>query len=435
MKLIIFFCSLVGAIIFSVYYGNVINLSEKSYVNSIFFASLYGFVVYMLYPLIARFSLASPIGIYSTFLFYYYISGIFNISEYRDYIDIGYWFSCLLVACGALFFGNWLTGIVLGNSRGERIFFDVKYPYALLIVAVLFAVYMYAKNGLLIISPEDRFGSSTVVSYMCEIAIFSVAALYAHYIYNGGSLWFIPVGLFCVIATGYRNQTAMLLLAVVFIYFLSNRDKIVYSNKSRVYFSAIVSLILLLSSLSFISRNDNSLGRTLPWQDLVRYYNINNHDAVLPFLTIHMSAREGMGVSEIALERIGDVGEFIDRKYLFFMDYLTMLPGESITPGRVLGVVVNLRDDSSLTPSILGGLSISYGMPGIFVFFLISGIIFGVLWKKFVLTRHPFYLMANSVFVVYMFELTNRGFFKPMYLFVFLIVIGFYVKNKNIRSD
>lgn len=430
-RYLLIFCASIGGLAFSVYYGNISDFSEKSYFNAVFFALIYSSLVYFIYPLIANFSLSSPIGFYSTFIFYYYISGIVNISEYRDYVSVYYWLSCLLIAIASLFFGNFAAKRIFKQNNLKIVTFSVDYPYIILTVSVLFAIYMYAKNGILILSPEERFSSSTAVSYMCELAIFSVAALYSNSIYRGGSLWFIPVGFFCVVATGYRNQTAMFMLVLFISYFLSNRDKILFSGKSRQYFSVVVFLILFLSSVSFISRNDSSVGRTLPWQDLVRYYNISNHDAVLPFLTIHMAAREGMGVSEMALERIADVNEFIDKKYLFFMDYLTMLPGESVTPGRVLGIVVNLREDSSLTPSILGGLSISYGFSGVALFFCLSGMVFSVLWDNFLKTKSPFYLMANSIFVVYMFELTNRGFFKPMYFLVFLVILGLYVKNKN----
>ncbi|PAE09426.1 hypothetical protein CHI12_01125, partial [Terribacillus saccharophilus] len=185
--------------------------------------------------------------------------------------------------------------------------------------------------------------------------------------------------------------------------------------------SLIVSVLLVLFSLLYILRIENS-DNLYDFDKMTEFYDIPSPQLTLLLLPFHLQSREAMGVSEVAIERIDEINKYIDSNMLFIQDLVTLLPGDQVSAGNVLGIVVNLNPNVSLTPGLLGGLYLSYGLIGIISGLFILGCLVQYVWKKYLLTNSPYYLTLVTITSAYIIELINRGFFKPMYLIVFLIL-------------
>ncbi|WP_162125023.1 hypothetical protein [Pseudoxanthomonas taiwanensis] len=397
-------------------------------------------LAYILYPTIVRVARKPHIA-YIAILSLYYISGLLPITTYRGYIDIQQWVIVLITAIVSFCAGS-LGGNRLGTNGGASTHSYRKWFGTLVLVASsLSALYIVASFGLVFFNPEARFNIPAKLSYVVEFSIPVVISNFAYQITQrkrlAPSMFALPICTLAMLFTlGYRNQPILLVMGILFALFMSTRETARFA-RYRLGFALMLPVFLFLFGYSYLVRTNNSVGRTLSWEETIREFQVVLPEFSLPYIPLHLAAREGMGVAEASLERADEISEHVSKPLFFFSDFLTLLPGYSLTSGRVLGMVVNGREDSSLTPSILGGLYISYGKTGVAIFFAIAGLIMARLAKAYSLHRDPRILAILSIFFVYMLELMNRGIFKPMYVFVLIIAALLFKRSpsKNRTAD
>ncbi len=358
----------------------------------------------------------------------YYGFGIVSFTTYRGYINQYMWAGILLLAVA-----SYLVGRQIGRRTSQLPTDAPSYRlkswacYGILIASTGAALSIVATHGLVLLNPEARFGVSAKASYLVELSIPVVLSKFCiDMIRQQRFRWFMlglpALALLMLLCLGYRNQPILLVLGIGLIVLMSLKDD-AKVKRFRLAFAAIAPVAMFSFGLSYLIRTNNSIGRTLSWQGMIREFDVKLPEFSLPYIPLHLASREGMGVAEASMERADDMSSYIERSWFFFSDFLTMLPGYSLTSGRILGMVVNGREDSSLTPSILGGLMIGYGYIGVVVYFLLSGWLLGKLTVRFNVTRDPKTLALLTICFLYTLELMNRGIFKPMYLIAPLVTV------------
>ncbi|WP_217996351.1 hypothetical protein, partial [Alicyclobacillus shizuokensis] len=145
--------------------------------------------------------------------------------------------------------------------------------------------------------------------------------------------------------------------------------------------------------------------------------------SVFVLIPLHLNAREDLGVAQLAMDRLTELTNYVQPRWFFFHDMVTLLPGKQLTSGQILGRVVNHSDTSSLTLGLIGGLWISYGVSGIVVFFLLCGRLISYWWNRYIMSGKWIHQALLVVGLDYLLELTNRGMFKPMYIIGPIIVM------------
>ncbi|WLR61561.1 oligosaccharide repeat unit polymerase [Guptibacillus hwajinpoensis] len=379
-------------------------------------------------------SIKHPLKLYLLFYSGYYLSGIINISDYRGYINETFWFFQVIIGLVAILIGWSIGKYKMKNNSYSRAEYDLNKPLIFIILGASFlcAGYVVFNQGLLFLNPDSRFSINPIASYMVELSIpVTIVCLGYMLQFNRKTshkillIIFTLVLLFCL---GYRNQPMILLASVLLLLLFSSNDRHP-SKKMRLIISTSFTVLLVIFSILFLMRNESS-DSLFNWEKLASNYNVASPQLTIPIIPFHFQSREGMGVTEIALERSEKIEELTPINRLFILDLYTLLPGEQDTAGSIVGLVVNLSSNVSLTPSILGGLYISYGPIGIFIFYLIVGMILSILWKNYKRSNSFFHLALVTLFLIYLIELTNRGFFKPMYI-ISIIPLLIIVKKRE----
>lgn len=381
--------------------------------------------------------LRNPLKIYISFLVLFYMIGLLPLSSYRDYVTTNLWVFLVIFSVLSISFG-YLIGKKYskfnkrnsGRSRTKLIYFFLAISYGAGIAIVF-------EHGFLFSNQSQRFGVSATLQYLVEMSIPLVAVLLPRLTKEKKYLLASTVFLFTLIllgSLGYRNQPILLILIVLIIYSIKYTQSFkITTFKFKAIISGIISCMLAAFSLLFIYRNETS-EKLLGIDSLSEYYKIDSIEWVISIIPIHMQAREAMGVSESAIERINIINNLTDGLSLFTLDLYTLFPNFSLTGGNVLGTVVNLNDNVSLTPGLLGGLYMSYGIIGLCIFFLLIGIMNSYFWYSYINTKNINYLIYCVLGSAYLFELTNRGLFKPFYILVFIITLMVTKNSKSINS-
>lgn len=380
-----------------------------------------------------------PGRFYAAFVVFYYMMGIWGISTYRDYIDNVYWLCVMAFSIVCFILGGRIGDLLLRRGGVEAGDIVGGYKYNKLVAMVfigasfLAALAVTVNHGILFFNPEARFAVSAKLSYFVEFSLPVTLTIFCYELSRTKltlRLFVLPLFvLLMLLSLGYRNQPVLLIVGLVMSIFYCSNSRIDF-GRFKVVFGGAVFAGLVFLGFSYLVRIENSVGRMLGWRDTISIFDVVLPELTLPFIPLHMAAREGMGVTTIALDRLEDIASYVDRFWFFLLDFSTILPDFSLTSGRVLGLVVNLNETSSLTPSLIGGLLISYGVLGAFLFFLMAGMGLSIVWGAYKRTHDPKYLSLTIVSLVYMVELTNRGIFKPMYIISVILV---YLMSSSLR--
>lgn len=361
-----------------------------------------------------------------SFFVIYYSMGILPFSTYRDYVSLWFWTFVALTFLASMVVGMKL-GRIIANFGGAvhkntYVLRGFTILHFIILISFCAAAMITVEHGLVFFNPEARFGVSAKLAYLVEFSIASILTLYCYSTSTQKrKVELLSFAVFVMLLSlGYRNQPILLVIGMVLIKVQS--ASYLELIKFRKVFSYIFSAGIFLFGLSYLIRINNSVGRTLNWKETILEFDILWPSFSLPFIPLHMAAREGIGVAELALERIDDVETYVSRVGFFFLDFLTMLPGYELTSGRVLGYVVNLNDTSSLTPSVIGGVFLAFGWAGIILLPVVMMSIISYAYYKYKMTLDPHYKALTVLFAVYTIELINRGIFKPMYIFSVLII-------------
>lgn len=403
----------------------------KATVIGLLYMSVIYFVLISLYLKVVSFFGLSPTLIIISFIVIFYSSGLFPLSLYRSYIETNFWIGLLSVAVLCILIGNFI-GKFLGN-KGE--ISEIKNNKVLIInknVVVIFSLlsllatgYITLRYGLLIINPSNRFLVPASIQYIVEFIIPVTISVFAYYYdpnkKNIKVILYAIMSILMLFSLGYRNQPMLVIIGCILVFvFKKFNGKTVFEWNKIIKLSLGGMVLLVVFSLLFILRQESST-ELLDWSSFVNFYQVNYYQLSMPIFPFHLSSREAMGVTTIALERIGQINSLLNNSSFFFQDLKTLLPGAQLTAGNILGRVVNLRDSVSLTPGLLGGLYISNGLLGLSIGFAAIGFLLSYYWHQFKRTNSHRSLALVVLALIYSLELVNRGIFKPMYIIVLVI--------------
>jgi hypothetical protein len=394
-------------------------------IGTLLTSAMIGVGLYLSYPFLWRLE-NKPRAVMGTFLFVFYLLGLLPLSSRRDYIDYQFWSACLAIA---------LVSYVVGWSFGARrknqgriaapASLHMGRFYALFSISAVMVVYILAKYGLLINNPEARFSVSTVVIYFIE---FSLIASLAYVVLKSDprsisrSFVFVALAFLMLLTTGYRNQAVLLIYGTLLAFYLKAKEKQKVHKARRFAVSIVVASLMVVIGYTFYLRVENSGADVISWSGRIAEFDYVLPEFMLPLLPIHESARETLGVADVALDHINEIDAVVPRWLFIFMDFSTLLPGVSATATGLLGQVVNQSYEAFLVPGALGGLYISFGLTGILVYFLLLGLSSGYLWRRYTVCRDSAALLYLIVLIVYSTQFLYRGVFKPMYVAAFIVV-------------
>jgi oligosaccharide repeat unit polymerase len=415
------FIGLIALAFFSYYLNKVTIFS--SIVGSIFLSAII-FSILILMLTMLKSKILAPLTIIIGFMIFYYTSGIVNLSEYRGYIDEYLWTKLLVFSVLSFIGGHILYGFVRNKYRITSTYNEISIfkSSLVLLLAFIATIIITLQNGILLLNPGARSNVSAVLQYMVEFSIPVVILLFNAYSksHRKATILLVLITTLLLFSLGYRNQPMILLLCIFLSIAISNRKKLNYF-KINIKLSLIISILLVLFSLLYILRIEKS-DDLYDFHKMTDYYNVHSPQITLLLLPFHLQSREAMGVTEIAIERNTQVNKYIDSSLLFIQDIITLLPGDQISAGNVLGIVVNLNPNVSLTPGLIGGLYISFSLAGLVIGLFLLGYLVHSMWRKYLITNSAYHLTIVTIMSAYIIELINRGFFKPMYIIVFIIL-------------
>jgi hypothetical protein len=402
----------------------------------IFIALVCSTIVYFIGNKIIAF-LSHPAKFYLSFYFVFYILGLLPISSFRDYLDIPFWLFLMSVGMASFLFG-WHFPLWKRNSgRSIKLYNESlsKVPvFFVLFISTAAAVFITASQGLTAINPDLRFATSPKFAYLVEACIPATIILMVFKVTQNRRpidktvVCLVLYSSVLLLSVGYQNQLFILFLGAVLTIVFANkkREFIAWGRlKIRVIMACVCISGIVIFTGMFVMKLEMSK-RLLDLEQSVAYYNIKYADKILPVLPLHRAARDGMGVTQKALQKTTQIEEYCHKWPLILLDMATVLPGKQITSGQVLGIIVN-DEKVSLTPGALGGLYLSWGLTGIIIFYFIIGVLLSYLWSNYILHNSPWHLIYCVLITIYLVQFTYRGLFKPMYLLVLIIVGGIWV--------
>ncbi|USK28394.1 hypothetical protein LIT32_23650 [Bacillus sp. CMF21] len=373
----------------------------------------------------------SPNIIFILFTSFYIIAGIIPMSSYRDNINLEFWILMLVISIIFLIIGQLLGRLTVlklnmskNNISENKI--NTKMSFVLYTISVISTLIILFRFGLVFLEPTKRFLVPSELQYLVELSVPITVCIFSYY-YNSQNknykLFLIPLmSLIILLSLGYRNQPMLLIMGIILIIVFKNlrAHHYKYGLKPSIFISSGLTFLLFVFSFLFIIRQENSV-ELLDWASFINFYQVKNHQFSFPLFPIHLSSREAMGVTTVAIERFNEIKNYLGNGTLFFQDLFTLLPGNQTTAGNILGMVVNRRETVSLTPGLIGGLYLSSGLIGVIIGFMLIGFILSYNWYSYRIYGSLTNFSIMIITLIYSIELINRGVFKPMYLLVLII--------------
>lgn len=380
----------------------------------------------------------------------YFSVGLLPLSSRRDYFEYEFWYFSLFVLNLAVLSGWWFASIF------SRINFKSVYklsekrwfshlPIAGIYISSIAAIAVVAQFGILALDPSKRFLVSSVYLYSIELGVSASILYIAQQDMLGKiklkSMIFLGCGMALILtASGYRSQLALLICGVG-LYFLLVQVVFLRLDVKKLSINLSIGMFVFLAILAvgYYMRVEFSGGDILSFEDRVLELDILAPNLLLPILPIHESARENIGVAYSAISRSSMISGFVNLDSFVWIELLTILPGYSQTSTGILGQVINNSDSAFLTPGVIGGLYISHGLAGVFIYFFLCAILVRFLWAKAIVDKDKYNLGVLAIFFVYYTHFMYRGIFRPMYFLVFIFIVFSLIsvagKYKSIKRD
>lgn len=383
--------------------------------------------------------------IFGFYLFLYYFIPFWNISDYRGTI---HFYTLELYT-----YANFALILPLIFTFDSRIFSKSRKPYKKLTITPLFVnvlilhtifvylllAYVFVTVGNVLVHQELRFFMSAKVSYLIKstlyIPIFTFFFRREQFT-KKNILLFVILPLFPAFFIGSRGTVIMIVISIMLLYLLKNIEigKKYYLNNSRawrknkywVYLSGFI--VLALFQIVYYTRRLVSHTFLTPVELSERYFGNSKWYSLL-IMPIYFSLRETVGITE-RIVRNNISNTFFDYS-MFFSELATILPGEQASPGIVLSQVLYVGDyEGGITPGIIGALYIDYRYWLVLILFLISFFIYFLYRKS---MGSDIYKILYVITITQFFHIYHRGFFKPEYLFAYIIIL-FYIYVASLKS-
>lgn len=383
------------------------------------------------------------IKVVTGFFFAYYFIPLPNISTYRGTIV----YSTLLLYTLMLLLG--ILPLLFKFKLKKKIykikkvsinsnFRSVVSIHLLTVYIILFFVYF--KYGFVIINQELRFKIPTVLSYLIKSSIY--IPLFSVF-FNRGSfnksiiLKYILLPLTPAIMIGSRGTVILVLLSLAILLVIGKMElgdnfklktSVIWKqHKKHVY--RIVAGALAILQIFYYSRRFFS-DKLLSNMGVIRKFFHSESPLYLIILPLYASFRETIGLANVIVKN--DYHNMETEYPLFVAELYTIFPGKQPAPGQIIGSFVGKNLDGGLTPNLLGGLYIDFGVYAIFGCMIFIFII-NFFYKKAIFNEY--YKILYVVSLTQFFHLFHRGFLKPEYVMAYIIIFFYFfilrIKDEN----
>ena len=382
------------------------------------------------------------IKIFSGFFFLYYFIPLPNISTYRGTIV----YETLMLYTLMILIGL-LPIIFKGYSKINlkktitKIEFNTLFKNAVtthLLLVYLLLLIIYIKFGNVVLNQELRFKIPTVLGYLIKSTIY--IPLFVTFIINTERRTFksvfpkyIFLPLLPAILIGSRGTVILVIISLALLIIITNtlpgerynlKTSIVWKRKKKLIYKLATLSIFIIYFFYYIRRFFSD--KLLSNMGVIEKFFSSNNPIYLLILPIYASFRETIGLANVLVKN--HYQNSITQYPLFFQELTTVLPGEQMAPGKVIGQIVGSSLDAGLTPGILGGLYLDYKNYSIFGC-LVFTLIINRLYNKSMYNEYSkiLYVITLTQF----FHLFHRGFLKPEYIMAYAIIFFYFVILKT----
>jgi hypothetical protein len=344
-----------------------------------YYGLLFSFSTYLLFKGI--FDKKINVKIFSWFFLIYLLIPFLNISTYRGIISI----NTLIIYCVTqflvLFFVDLFEQKAVKTSPAvyvSTLNTALLYKIHLIIIYAALA-YAYATVGIIIVNQDLRFNIRPTIEYIIKSGL----ALPLIWFYSDKfSLKFQDIffkfllPILPSILIGSRGTFLMILISFfVSLYLISNETgsylnikykSILKNFKKFILWGGIVGVFALYSG--FYLRRDGV--ELITASKVLQEYSFDSKGiGVMAILPIYLNLRETIGITETIISQ--NISNIYYPYPFFVAELMSILPGEQVPPGRVLGREIFMAEDYGLTPGIIGGLYIDFRLFSIVIIILI----------------------------------------------------------------
>lgn len=385
------------------------------------YALIYAILVSFL--LIATSMVQNYLRVIVCFMTFYLSIGLLNISTWRGYTSVE---TISLYAWGMYFL---LTPILVLAWRRIDVPFrmaDQQKLLKLVIIlhlAIVFLVllYVYGTIGNVLSVQSLRFRIPTAAEYAIKSALPIVAVL-PFLRLRWPLLWLMAL-LLPPVMIGSRGTAIMSIVAYVIVLLQRNGHQLDLRTlflKNRSYLLYALGGVGIISVLFYLRRGVDSELSTV---DVIIYqYFAYDNVLVRAIMPFYLGFKETIGLSTIIIT--DQVENTINPYPLFFADLFTILPGEDLAAGQSMSRIFGSTEDGGLTPGLLGGIYIDFGLASVAVFG-IMGLLLS--WIQRSVTSSPYYFIIYAQVLTQSIHLFHRGFLKPEYVTSILIACFYYM--------
>jgi hypothetical protein len=308
-----------------------------------------------------------------------------------------------------------------------------------LLIVYFTLIYIISIYGNVLINQAARFHITPSTSYIVKSAL--IIPLFYPFYQIKNRKTFILYFLLPILPTifiGGRGNIIVILGAYLMINFWKNINNPQYVNnindkikikKTLINFG--ISGSILIFGLYFLRRIFNR--DLINVEMILKLYKFPSDSWLyILILPLYTAFRETIGISNVIIEN--NFSNTYSEMPLFFSELFTIMPGNHVAPGQVLGKeVIGSTLDGGLTPGLLGGLYIDFGWYSIFGSFILLFIIC-IYYVKSRINNYSLMIFALC-FVQYI-HLFHRGFLKIEYFtyIILLLVYFIFTKKKVLRN-
>lgn len=385
----------------------------------------------------------NPFVLYLAFYIIYFLLGLLRLTNTYELKQTELWL--LLFVEGLI---GWIIGWKIGvhayrrrqGVKIVRISSSLASVYVTMGISIISAILIFAMYGSVLFHQDNRAGVSTKLAYLTEFAIpavliYTVLSIQNHRhsipwkkIFGMGVLFTFVMGVF-----GSRNQPTILMLGLILIVamlFQNERSLSPVRHRLKGYLAVGVSLLIVGQIILYYIRFEFT-STVLGFENRIVESGLIWPEVTSVLLPFHASSRLNFWDSERILDNLSIVEAYCNPRLLIVRDFFTLLPGEQISAGRILHV----GSGGGRTLGALGGLYISWGHLGVLLFYTVVGFLMRIAWFKYEQYRSPWGLTSSILGLIYLIQFSMRGLFKPMFLFVFVLLLIFWLESRVSAKD
>jgi hypothetical protein len=392
----------------------------------------YNIYIYVFNIAIFAFLLFAKVNYYTKilvlFYFIYYLFSMIPISTYRGTISGE--MNMIFITFISL---HWLVSTLEVKIKNKQEFLvNKRYFYIISFIHVMIAyivvIYIYSRYGFIFINQEKRVLIPTIYEYIVK-SLLILPVFYAprKLILNTKfTMVLVVTSLLPTLLIGHRGSVFIAISAYVLVYYSTHKNVIYNFHFKKKYLAIIGGIFITILYLEFYIRRYNTSYMS-PSELIVTYFSHNNI-FIQMILPLHLSLKENIGIANTILNR--DIINTLTPYPAMVADFFTILPGEQISGGKIIGSYIGTQLNGGLTPSILGGILIDFD---ILELFIISFFIFVTLQIIYIYSKQNIRILIlfSWIFLNYL-HFFHRGLLKPEYLMTTLIIVFYLIFTKKV---